>query len=67
MRNSSQTVRDIIERDGIIRNGLARGLINVRALARYIQIELHEEATFESIVSGIRRYPIRETADPYRG
>ena len=54
-------VREVIERDGVIRNGLARGLINARALARYIQVEMHEEASLEAIVSSIRRYPIKQT------
>jgi hypothetical protein len=53
-------VKEIIERDGSIRMGLARGLINERALARYIQKATHERYTFESLVSAIRRYSIRE-------
>jgi hypothetical protein len=59
-RSASEIVREIMERDPIIRNGLARGLINTRALARYIQVATHEETTFEALVAAIRRYPIKE-------
>ena len=49
-----------MEKDPVIRNGLARGLINSRALARYLQVATHEEVTFEALVSAIRRYPVKE-------
>jgi len=61
-RSASEVVRDTIEKDPVIRIGLARGLINVRALARRMQVETHEETTFEALVAAIRRYPIKETA-----
>jgi hypothetical protein len=59
-RPASEIVRETIERDSVIRNGLAKGLVNVRALARRIQVESHEETTFEALVAAIRRYPIRD-------
>lgn len=59
-RSISELVREVIERDGVIRNGLARGLINARALARYIQVAMREDASMEAIVSSIRRYPLKE-------
>jgi hypothetical protein len=55
-------VREVVERDGSIRIGLARGLINARALARYIQVSTGEAYTFEALLSAIRRYPIKESA-----
>jgi len=55
-------VRETIERDGSIKIGLARGLINARALARYIQETTGGRYTFEALVSAIRRYPINESA-----
>jgi len=55
-------VRETIERDGSIKIGLARGLINARALARYIQETTGGRYTFEALVSAIRRYPIEESA-----
>jgi hypothetical protein len=54
----------MIERDGAIRKDLARGLVNVRSLARYVQEEARregEELSLEAIIGAIRRYPIEET------
>ena len=51
-----------MERDAVVRNGMARDLINVRALARYIQTSVSDDVTFEALVAAIRRYPARETA-----
>jgi aspartokinase len=51
----------MIERDGAIRKDLARGLINVRALARFIQEEARregEEVSLEAVIGGIRRHPL---------
>jgi len=70
MPNSSQStselVREIIEGDGVIRNGLARKLINERAVARYIQTTTHAAYSFEAILGAIRRYPIKESALTYQ-
>jgi hypothetical protein len=66
-RSASEVVRETIERDAVIGNGLARGLINVRALARFMQVEAHDEVTFESLVAAIRRYPVKETAPKRKG
>ena len=59
-------MRQIIERDGSIKIGLSRGLINARALARYIQVATREQHSFEAIVSSIRRYPLKESIDKYQ-
>ena len=61
-RSTSEVVKEMIERDGSIKIGLARGLINARALARYIQEATHNEYTFEALLSAVRRYPITESA-----
>lgn len=61
-QNASEVVRDVIERDAVIRNGLARRLINTRALARYIQVATYEKFSLEALVAAIRRYPVKETA-----
>lgn len=61
-RSTGDVVREAIERDGSIKIGLARGLINARALARYLQKSTHERYTFEALLSAIRRYPIEESA-----
>ncbi len=65
-RSTGEVVREIIERDGTIRIGLARKLINARALARYIQVATHEKYSFEALVSAIRRYPVHEIASQYQ-
>ena len=61
-RSTSDIVKEMIERDGSIKIGLARGLINARALARYIQEATHNEYTFEALLSAVRRYQIQESA-----
>jgi hypothetical protein len=49
-------VRDVIERDGVVRHGLSRGLINAHALARSIQLANPRGVSFDAILSAIRRY-----------
>lgn len=61
-RNASEIVRGTIERDGVVKHGLARGLINVRALARWIQVATPGETSFDAILSAIRRYPIKQSS-----
>jgi hypothetical protein len=63
--STGEAVRQIIESDGAIKIGLVRGLINARALARYIQVLTHEKYSFEALVSAIRRYPIKTSATKY--
>jgi len=65
-RDASALVRENIERDGIVRQGLARGLINARALARTIQLANPRGASFDAILSAIRRYPITDIATKRR-
>ena len=60
-QSPGELVRNVIERDGIIRNGLARGLVNHRALARWIQ-STSDDASFDAILGAIRRYPIKEAS-----
>jgi len=61
-RSTADVVRETIERDGSIKVGLARGLINSRALARYIQVQTMEKYSFDGILSAIRRYPVKASA-----
>ncbi|HYB66890.1 MAG TPA: hypothetical protein VEC43_01065, partial [Candidatus Acidoferrales bacterium] len=61
-QSTGEVVRQFIERDAVLKNGLARGLINARALARYIQVETRERYSFEAILSAIRRYPVKAVA-----
>jgi len=59
-RLASTLVRETIERDGVVRHGLSRGLINAHALARSIQLANPKTASFDAILSAIRRYPLVE-------
>ena len=61
-QHASVLVRDVIERDGVIRQSLARGLVNTRALARTIELESGGKVSFDAILSAIRRYPVRESS-----
>ncbi len=65
-RPPSEAVKEIIERDGAIKIGLARGLVNARALARYIQVATHDQYSFEALVSAVRRYPVKASAAKYQ-
>src|SRR5271167_3170545 len=61
--NTGSIVERVIESDGAIRSSMARGLLNVRALARYIQEESRregEELSLEAIIASIRRYPAEQ-------
>ena len=64
MTNTAGIVERIIESDGAIRSGMARGLLNIRAMARYIQEEARrdgEELSLEAIIGSIRRYPVDQS------
>jgi len=56
-----ELVRKAIETDGVVRNGLARGLVNHRALARSIESTAPEGTSFDAILSAVRRYPVRQS------
>jgi hypothetical protein len=63
---AGELVREVIETDGVVRHGLARGIINVRALARSIQKSTPEKLSFEAIVSAIRRYSVKNSPESGR-
>ncbi len=56
MTNIQNEVTNFIEQDVSIRRGLARGLLNTRALAIYIHQNLHLSSTLDAVISAIRRY-----------
>jgi len=60
-QSAGEFVRRKIERDPVARFGLARGLVNHRALAREIQSETHTDVSFDALLSAIRRYPYQRT------
>jgi len=68
--NTTSIVERVIQRDGAIRNDLARGLLNVRALARYIQEEARkdgDELSVEALIGAIRRYDVRGRITAHQG
>jgi phosphosulfolactate phosphohydrolase-like enzyme len=61
-RKTSDVVREVIEKDPVVRKGLARGLVNARAVARHIQDATDTDASLDAIISAIWRYPIKKEA-----
>jgi len=60
-QSARELVRNAIERDPVVRFGLARGLVNHRALARTIQAEARADVSFDALLSAIRRYPLQRS------
>jgi hypothetical protein len=58
MADLRRRVEGLIESDPVIKKGLQRGIINSRALARFIQEEDGQESTLDAILGIIRRYPL---------
>jgi hypothetical protein len=59
-QSAGELVRNTIERDPVVGFGLARGLVNHRALARAMEAEAPAGVSFEALLSAIRRYPLRK-------
>ncbi len=59
----SQEVSDIIASDLTVQKDLSRGLINHRALARYILDKYNIEASLDAVISAIRRIEIEPLKD----
>jgi hypothetical protein len=59
-QSAGELVRKAVERDPIVAFGLARGLVNHRALAREIEAEAPAGVSFDAVLSAIRRYPVRK-------
>ena len=58
MTNITHKVWNFLDKDPCIKRGLAQGLINVRALARYLLEEKKVESTLDAVISAIRRYKL---------
>ena len=58
MADSRRLVERVIETDPVIKKGLQRGIINSRALARFIQDADGVDSSPEAILGIIRRYPL---------
>lgn len=64
MAESRRKIERIIETDPVIKKGLERGIINTRALARYIRESDGVESSTGSILGIIRRYPLARGKSP---
>ncbi len=60
MTNIQGEVTNFIEQDVSIRRGLTRGLLNTRALAKYIYDNLKLSCTIDAVISAIRRYELMD-------
>ncbi len=58
MAVARRRVEDLIQTDPVIKKGLQRGIINSRALARYILDVAGVDSTFDAILGIVRRYPM---------
>lgn len=52
------TIHKILDQNPAIRVNMSRGLINIRALAKYIIKERKIDASLDAVISAIRRYKI---------
>jgi hypothetical protein len=60
-----KTVQEVFDRDGVVNEAVARGIVNYRALARWILDVARLEATEDAVLSAIRRIRQRERIRPF--
>ena len=56
MTNITKEIQRFIDNDTAIKRDLSRGIVNMRALAQYMQKQMHTNANVDAIISAIRRY-----------
>ena len=56
MTNITFKVWDMINNDPSIKRGLARGITNQRALAKYLLEKKEIDASLDAVITAIRRY-----------
>lgn len=59
-------VQQIFERDGVVNEAVARGIVNYRALARWIMDVTRVEASEDAVLSAIRRIRGHPSIRPFR-
>jgi aspartokinase len=68
MTNIRREVEKLIDHDAVVRRGLARDIINKRALAKHlrekIQFKIGESVSLDAVINAIRRYPIKKERRP---
>ncbi|HKI76723.1 MAG TPA: hypothetical protein VKA28_05960 [Candidatus Bathyarchaeia archaeon] len=60
MADIRRRIERVIEADPVIKKGLQRGIVNSRALARYIRDTEDVDSTPDAILGIIRRYPLSD-------
>lgn len=63
MPSTAQAVATYLDQDGVVREALSRGIVNQRALARWLIETKGWDATEEAVISAVRRHLEREDAD----
>lgn len=56
MTNITKEIQRFIDNDTAIKRDLSRGIVNMRALAQYMQKQMHTNSSVDAIISAIRRY-----------
>jgi len=56
--NLSDTIQKILDQSPAIRVNMSQGLINIRALAKYMIKERKIDASLDAVISAIRRYNV---------
>lgn len=63
MTNINRKVADCLSRDIGIQKDMKRGLINTRALARYLIDKYSIQASMDAVISAIRRHDLADVSD----
>ncbi|HLE46754.1 MAG TPA: hypothetical protein VI818_00540, partial [Candidatus Thermoplasmatota archaeon] len=58
-------VQQVFERDGVVNEAVARGIVNYRALARWIMEVTGVEASEDAVLSAIRRIRGHQSIRPF--
>ena len=66
MVSVNQRIWNIISKELCVERELLHGLINIRALAKYLIDKYSLNASLDSVISAIRRYEAINTMSPYR-
>lgn len=63
MKTVTEKIWDILDNSPSIMRDMNRGIINKRALAKYLKSQYKMETSIDSIISAIRRYEPKESAE----
>jgi hypothetical protein len=63
MANINQTVWNLLEQDRGIQKDLLRGIVNTRALARYLMKNNQIGGSLDAVISAVRRYEVKSSLE----